>query len=65
MVTQLDSPDGKPRKDPDRPSPTFVETDDRRNTESPRPPTPGQAPGAEPGRTEPDAGPDSAPRRGA
>ncbi len=27
MVTQLDSPDGKPRKDEDRPSPAFVETD--------------------------------------
>lgn len=64
MVTQLDSPDGKPRKDPGRPSPTFVETDDRRNLGSSRPPTPGQDPGAEPGRAEPDAGPDSAPRRG-
>ncbi len=27
MVTQLDSPDGKPRKDDDRPSPALVETD--------------------------------------
>lgn len=27
MVTQLDSPDGKTHKDPDRPSPDLVETD--------------------------------------
>ncbi|MDR6214426.1 hypothetical protein [Paracidovorax wautersii] len=27
MVTQLDSPDGRPRNDPDRPSPDLVETD--------------------------------------
>ncbi|WP_311221185.1 MULTISPECIES: hypothetical protein [unclassified Acidovorax] len=27
MVTQIDSPDGKPRKDTDRPSPALVETD--------------------------------------
>ncbi|WCM86358.1 hypothetical protein [Acidovorax sp. NCPPB 3576] len=27
MVTQVDSRDGKPRKDPDRPSPAFIETD--------------------------------------
>lgn len=27
MVNQTDSPDGKPHKDPDRPSPAFVETD--------------------------------------
>ncbi|GKS97991.1 hypothetical protein AVKW3434_01405 [Acidovorax sp. SUPP3434] len=27
MVNQVDSPDGKPRKDPDRPSPALVETD--------------------------------------
>ncbi|XDF37090.1 hypothetical protein RBH89_08565 [Paracidovorax avenae] len=51
MVTQLDSPDGKPRKDPGRPSPTFVETDDRRSTETtPRPPSHGGA--AEPDRKE-------------
>ncbi|AVS61649.1 hypothetical protein C8241_07920 [Paracidovorax avenae] len=42
MVTQLDSPDGKPRKDPGRPSPAFVETDDRRSIEKkPRPPSHG------------------------
>ncbi|MDA8520211.1 hypothetical protein [Acidovorax sp. NCPPB 4044] len=35
MVTQLDSPDGKPRKDPDRPSPAFVETDDRTRIDTP------------------------------
>jgi len=27
MVTQIDSPDGRPRKDPERPSPDLVETD--------------------------------------
>lgn len=27
MVTQLDAPDGRPHKDPDRPSPDLVETD--------------------------------------
>ncbi|GKS85646.1 hypothetical protein AVMA1855_15860 [Acidovorax sp. SUPP1855] len=27
MVNQVDSPDGKPRKDPDHPSPALVETD--------------------------------------
>ena len=64
MVTQLDSPAGKPRKDPGRPSPTFVETDDRRNTESSRPPTPEGDTGADPGRTDPGAGPDAAPRKG-
>lgn len=28
MTNQIDSPDGKPRKDPHRPSPALVETDD-------------------------------------
>ncbi len=27
MATQPPSPDGKPRKDPDRPTPAFTETD--------------------------------------
>lgn len=27
MATQIDSPDGRPHKDPDRPSPDLVETD--------------------------------------
>ncbi len=63
MVTQLDSPDGKPRKDPDRPSPTFVETDDRRNTEKTGTPTPeGDAERTRPGAGE--SGPDAVPRRG-
>ncbi|MFD1836836.1 hypothetical protein [Paracidovorax cattleyae] len=51
MVTQPDSPDGRPRKDPDRPSPTFVETDDRRSIDKkPHPPSHGEA--AEPDRKE-------------
>ncbi|RYE43012.1 MAG: hypothetical protein EOP24_30370 [Hyphomicrobiales bacterium] len=41
MATQIDSPDGKTHKDPDRPSPAFVETDDRpgkETTDTLRPP---------------------------
>jgi len=59
MVTQLDSPDGKPRKDPDRPSPTLVETDPAMQRMPPSQPAPPKDPdqssdqAAEPGRTRP------------
>jgi CBS domain-containing protein len=35
MVNQTDSPDGRPRKDPNRPSPALVETDDPGDHPSP------------------------------
>ncbi|SFE22960.1 hypothetical protein [Paracidovorax konjaci] len=56
MVTQLDSPDGKPRKDPDRPSPAFVETDDRTRIDTPDGPAPahkGPSPDRDPGGAPP------------
>ncbi|KAF1043619.1 hypothetical protein [Xylophilus sp.] len=34
MATQIDSPDGRTHKDEDRPSPDFVETDDRPKKET-------------------------------
>jgi hypothetical protein len=45
MVNQIDSPDGKPRKDPNRPSPSLVKTDDAHKAPSPSTAHP-QAPNA-------------------
>lgn len=48
MVNQIDSPDGRPRKDPDKPSPSLVETD----PSLPVPP-PVSTPGSDPSSTPP------------
>lgn len=53
MVTQLDSPDGKPRKDDDRASPSLVETDS-----GAKPMTPAYQPHPDKERDQAPSGPD-------